>query len=380
VNLFALSFNLVRQLKRSVCKGLYALCFTFFTIHAGAVVVIQDASVSLGTDFDTNPIMSSEDSESIWRYTVLPRYNISATQDQNRWYSNAAVRFQRSSDKEISVDREDPTVNIGWDRDYDRGRFGLIANYNKNSTRIVEFDGTGLVVNDGSTTTRFIGANWQHLLTENLSLNLGSRLLKTKFSGGSGFTDFSTKSVNSTLSYSLTENLSPFIQFGHTSLDSRAPNADIIKSQNYMLGSNFTLSPNLNLTAAVGMTHVSDVGNREVANANFNYFGERYQLRGAVERTVTPSSLGVFQEADRYSLGYAYDLSEKSRLGSDFILRVNNTVNNIRTKQLVGYYTRSLNEYWQMRLFLQLRELDNTTANAHGETLGFTFTFNTPEF
>jgi hypothetical protein len=380
VNLFALSFNLVRQLKRSACKWLYALYFTFFTIHAGAVVVIQDASVSLGTDFDTNPIMSSEDSESIWRYTVLPRYNISATQDQNRWYSNAAVRFQRSSDKEISVDREDPTVNIGWDRDYDRGRFGLIANYNKNSTRIVEFDGTGLVVNDGSTTTRFIGANWQHLLTENLSLNLGSRLLKTKFSGGSGFTDFSTKSVNSTLSYSLTENLSPFIQFGHTSLDSRAPNADIIKSQNYMLGSNFTLSPNLNLTAAVGMTHVSDVGNREVANANFNYFGERYQLRGAVERTVTPSSLGVFQEADRYSLGYAYDLSEKSRLGSDFILRVNNTVNNIRTKQLVGYYTRSLNEYWQMRLFLQLRELDNTTANAHGETLGFTFTFNTPEF
>lgn len=379
MNLFAISFYQANQLKLSATKGLLASAFIFFASYANALVVLQDASITLGTDFDTNPLMS-EDSQSIWRYTVLPRYSISATQDQNRWYSNAAVRFQRSSDREISVDREDPTVNIGWDREYDRGRFGLIANYNKTSTRIAEFEGTGLVVNDGSSTTRSIAADWQHLITEKLSLTLGSRLLKNKFSGGAAFTDFSTKSINSTLSYSWTENISPFIQFGHTTLDNETPNADIIKSQNYMLGSNFMLSPNLNLTAAVGITHVSDVGNSEVANANFNYFGERYQFRGSAERTVTPSSLGVFQEADRYSLGYVYDLSEKSRIGTDFTLRKNNTVNDIKTRQLIGFYTRELTEYWQMRLFLQLRELENTTTNAHGEVVGFTFTYTTPEF
>lgn len=348
-------------------------------MQANALVVLQDASVTLGTDFDTNPIMS-EDSQSIWRYTISPRYSISANQDQNRWYSNAAIRFQRSSDKEISVDREDPTINIGWDRDYDRGRFGLIANYNKTSTRITEFDGTGLVVNDGSSTNRSVGADWQHLLNEKLSLTLGSRLLKTKFSGGSGFTDLSIKSINSSLSYSLTESVSPFVQFGYTELDNRASNVDIIKSQNYMLGANFTPSANLNLTAALGITHISDVGNSEVGNASFNYLGERYQFRGSAERTVSASSLGVFQESDRYSLGYAYDLSEKSRIGTDFILRKNNTVTDIKTRQLSGFYTRELTEYWQMRLFLQLRELDNVTVNAHGETIGFTFTYNTPEF
>lgn len=348
-------------------------------MHVNALVVLQDASVALGSEFDTNPLMS-EDSQSIWRYTVLPRYSISAIQDQNRWYSNAAIRFQRSSDKEISVDREDPTVNIGWDRDYERGRFSLIANYNKASTRIAEFDGTGLVVNDGSSSTRSIGANLQHLLTEKLSLSLGSRLLKTKFSGGSGFNDFSTKSVYSTLSYSWTENISPFVQFGHTTLDSSTPNTDIIRSENYMLGSNFMLSPNLNITASIGVTHISDVGNSEVGNANFNYLRERHQFRGLVERTVAPSSLGVFQEADRYSLGYAYELTERSRIGADFSLRKNNTLNDIRTKQLFGFYARDLTEYWQMRLFLQLRELENATANAHGEVVGFTFTYNTPEF
>lgn len=379
MNLFVISLYQVNKLKLNAAVGLFALVSICLSGYANALVVLQDASLTFGTDYDSNPIMT-EDAQSIWRYTLIPRYAISATEGQNRWYSNAAIRFQRASDREIAVDRDDPTVNIGWDREYDRGLFGIVANYNKVSTRLVEFDGTGLVVNDGSSTVRSIGANWQHLLTENLSLTLGSRLQKSKFSAGAGFTDFITRAASSTLSYSWTENISPFIQIGHTELDVVAPNIDTTKSQNYMLGSNLSVSPNLNFTAAVGVTHVSDVGNKEVGNVSFNYLRERHQFRGLAERSVAPVSLGNFQEADRYSLGYAYDLSGKSRLGADYNLRKNNTINNIITKQLLGFYSRDLTQFWQMRLFMQLRQLEGVTTNAHGEAIGFTFTYNTPEF
>ena len=347
--------------------------------HAEALVVLQQASVPMGVEYDSNPRMSSTDKRSIWRYIATPRYSIATVADRNRWYSEVSLRLERSSDKKLSVDREDPNVVVGWERDSERDRFSLIGRYNKANTRITEFDETGLVVNDASSSTRSVAANWSRLLTERLNFSLGGQYLKTSYSGGN-FTDYSTKSLNSTLIYEWSERVRPFIQVGLTDFNSDGQRRRNTKSQNYLVGAHVDISPKFNVSASAGINHLSTAGNGRIANTNFNYLGERYSLRGSLERSVSASSIGNFQESDRLSLGYNYDLSGRSRLGADFSWRKNNSLNDSETKQLSGFYSRDLTEFWQMKLLLQTRNLKSANRSANGNIAGITFTYNIPEF
>ena len=209
--------------------------------HAEALVVLQQASVPMGVEYDTNPRMSSTDKQSILRYIATPRYSIATVADQNRWYSDVSLRLERSSDKKLSIDREDPNVVVGWERDGERDRFSLIGRYNKASTRFTEFDETGLVVNDASSTTRSVAANWSRSLTERLNFSLGGQYLTTAYSGGN-FTDYSTKLLNSTLTYDLNERVRPFIQVSLTDFNPDGQGRRNTKSQNYLIGAQVDIS------------------------------------------------------------------------------------------------------------------------------------------
>ena len=360
-------------------KGLFVFSIMVISTHAEALVVLQQASVPMGVEYDTNPRMSSIEKQSIWRYTATPRYSVATVVDRNRWYSDVSLRLERSSDKKLSVDREDPNVVVGWERDTERDRFSLIGRYNKTSTRITEFDGTGLIVNDASSSTRSVAANWSRLLTERLNFSLGGQYLKTSYSGGN-FTDYSTKSLNSTLTYDFNERVKPFIQVALTDFNPDGQGRRNTKSQNYLVGAHVDISSKFNVRASAGINHLSTAGNGRIANTSFNYLGERYSLRGSLERSVSASSIGNFQESDRLSLGYNYDLSDRSRLGADFSWRKNNSLNDSETKQLSGFYSRDLTEFWQMKLLLQTRNLKSANRSANGNVAGITFTYNIPEF
>ena len=363
----------------SAVKSLFVLSVMLLSSQAEALVVLQEAAIPMGVEYDTNPRMSSTDKQSIWRYIATPRYSIAAVADRNRWYSDVSLRLERSSDKSLSVDREDPTIVVGWQRDSERDRFSLIGKYNKASTRFTEFDETGLVVNDASSNTRSLAANWSRLLTERLNFSLGGQYLTTSYSGGN-FTDYATKSLNSSLTYDLNERVRPYIQVALTDFNPDGQGRRNTKSQNYLVGAHVDITPRLNVSAAAGLNHLSSAGTGRVANTNFNYLGERYSFRGSLERSVSSSSVGNFQESDRLSLGYNYDLSERSRLGADFSWRKNNSLNDSETKQLSGFYARDLTEFWQMRLLLQTRNLKSVNRSANGNVAGITFTYNIPEF
>ena len=367
------------QLSYSAIKSLFVFSVMVISLPAEALVVLQQAAVPMGVEHDTNPRMSSTDKQSIWRYIATPRYSIAAVSDRNRWYSDVSLRLERSSDKKISIDREDPNVVVGWQRDGEIDRFSLIGKYNKASTRFTEFDETGLVVNDASSITRLIAANWSRSFTERLNFSLGGQYLTTAYSGGN-FTNYSTKSLNSTLTYDLNERVRPFMQVGLTDFNPDGQGRRNTKSQNYLVGAHIDISPRLNVSASAGVNHLSSAGNGRIANANFNYLGERYGLRGSIERSVSASSIGNFQESDRMSLGYNYDLSDKSSLSADFSWRKNNSLNDSESKQLSGFYSRDLTEFWQMKLLLQTRNLTSTNRSANGNVAGITFTYNLPEF
>jgi hypothetical protein len=360
-------------------KRLCVLGIMVISSHAQALIVLQQASASLGVEHDTNSSMSSTDKQSVWRYAATPRYSIAAVDEKNRWYSDVSLRLERSSDKRLSIDREDPTVVVGWDKEGERDRFSLIGRYVKTSTRFTEFDETGVIVNTGSSITRSVAANWSRLLTEKLNFSLGGQYLKTAYSGGN-FTNFATKSLNSTLTYEWNEKVSPFAQISLTEFKPEDSLRQDTKSQNYLAGANVNLSPRFNFNASAGINHLSSAGNGRIANAGFNYLGEKYTVRGTISRSVSATSVGNFQESDRLSLGYNYELSDRSRLGADFSWRKNNSLNDSESKQLSGFYSKDLSEFWQLRLSLQHRNLKSVNRSANGNIAGITLTYNIPEF
>lgn len=374
---FDLSLNI--KLTDSAFKRLVVLSSLLFSMHAEALVLLQQASASFGTDYDDNPTMADTNKTTVMRYSFNPKYNISAVDDINTWFASAGLNVQRSSNKNITIDRDDPNFNFGWTRALERGSFGLNASYSKASTRITEIDESGRVLRDGDSTTKSIGANFTHLITERLSINSGAQYLKKDFSVGN-FTGYTSKSLNTGLSYQLTEKISPFAQVSWTDYKSEGLTAIDRKSQNYSAGANFILSPRLNYGLSAGISHVENTGNGRIYGANATYLGDRYNLKASLGRSISPSSLGGFQESDNLSIGYGYELSAISRFGADISWRRNNSFNDSESGSVSGFYSRDLTEYWQMRLSARHRTLKTINNSAEGNSAGITFTYNIPEF
>ncbi len=366
-----------------VIKSLAVAAFTVFSLHAEALVVLQQVSVPLSVEHDTNPTLSENDKTSIWLYTASPRYSISAEENQNRLYGTLGVRLQRSSDKNISIDREDPNLLLGWERRYEKSDFKLVGNYNESSTRTTELRTTGLVNQDVTATTKSLAADWTRLLTERLSLALGAEISKNSYDAPS-FTGYSTKSIDSSLSYEVNERLSTFASVGYVKYKSDSQTGLVTSNsqntQNYLAGITYVFSPQLDFSVALGVNRTSSAGSGKIGNASFNYSAEKHILRGEVERSIAASGIGDFQEADRYSLAYNYSLSDKSEIGTAFSYQKNNSLNTNKTMFLNGFYSRSLSDRWALRVSLDLRKQKTETQTANGEVAGLTLIYNTPEF
>ena len=366
-----------------VIKSLAVAAFAVFSLHAEALVVLQQVSVPLSVEHDTNPTLSENDKKSIWLYSASPSYSISAEENQNRLYGTLGVRLQRSSDKNISIDREDPNLLLGWERRYEKSDFKLVGNYNESSTRTTELRTTGLVNQDITATTKSLAADWTRLLTERLSLALGAELLKTSYDAPS-FTGYTTKSIDSSLSYEVNENLTAFVSAGYIKYKNDSRTGLIASSsqntQNYLAGVTYLLSPQLDLSLALGVNRTSSAGSGKIGNASFNYNADRHLIKGEAGRTVSASGIGDFQESDRYSLAYSYFLSDKSEIGTAFSYQKNNSLNANKTMFLNGFYSRGLSDRWALRVSLDLRKQKTETQTANGEVAGLTLIYNTPEF
>jgi len=343
-----------------------------------ALVVLQQASLPIDTQYDTNPRLTAK-KQSIWRYSVTPTYSIAAVEDQDRWYTNASLRVQRTSDKNLIADREDPNVDIGWQRELERGNFSLLAHYDKRSSLLTEFERTGLVDVDGSAINKSISANWSRLLTERMNLSVSTQYLKTTYDG-SGFFDSTTKNLSSTLSYDWSETISPFVQFSYTDFKPEGAGALSNKSKNLLLGSKFLINPNWTFSPSAGVNKVSTFGSGWVSNNNLSYIGEKSNFEGSLSRSVSPSGLGSFQKTDSLNLSYTYALSDISKWGASYGVVKSKSLLDFESTRFSTWYSYDLTALWQMRLLLETRNQKNVNLEADGEIIGLTFTYNTPEF
>ena len=367
------------QLPLKYIYQLILVCLMVNPTYADALVVLQQATVLAGVEYDSNPGFASNNEQSVLRFTTLPKYTVSAVDDRTRWFATAGLNIQRSSNNAVSGSRQDPAVSAGWEYQFQKSVVNITADYNKSSSRLTEFITSGVVDKDGSVISKSISASWGTQLSNRLGLSLASQYLKTDYNS-SAFTNSTTKSISSSLTYELNEKVRPFIQIGISQLNSQRTTSKSTLSKTYLLGTTLDLNPKVRMSASLGLNQQQIVGNGWVANTTLNYIEEKYDFRAILSRNVAPSGLGDFQKTDNLSLGYSYELSDKARAGADFIWNINSATSGNETRQLTGWYSKELSDYWLFKLSLNLKDLKNSTQSANASIFGISFIYNTPEF
>ena len=358
---------------------------------SNALIVLQQASATSSVEFDTNPVLSQNNAESIWRYSFNPQYSLSAVDEKNRFFSNVGLNVVRTTNKNITADREDPNLSLGWDRELEIGRFSIVGVYNRTSSRFREFRNTGFVDNDGTSVSKSLSAIWNHAISERLDYSLGGNLTKNINSGTSVLAQETLrKSINTTLTYAFNEYVSPFVQFSYTKFNPNGVGSIASNSKNYIAGLRYSINPQLTFSGSTGITDISTGGRGKLINANLDYLGERYSVSFTAGRNSSPSDIGQFQESDSIAANYNYLVSDKSSVGADFFISKNNaSVNNFninganvenKSTRFGGYYARELTPSLQMRVSVSAQQNKSDNQKADGEVVGLFFTYNTPEF
>lgn len=373
-------------------------CALLFSIPAQALVILQQASLPMNIDYDTN-LNLSQQKQGVWRYTTIPKYSVAAVDERNRFFSELALTLQRSSNKNLSADREDPNLSIGWERELVRGTFSLTAGYDKRSSRFAQFNTNALLDVDGTSVNKSLAANFSHSLTERLRFTVGANYSKTLYTDSS-FISSTSKTLSSSVSYDLNEIMSPFIRLSFVDFKPDGNLSQPSTSKNFSVGSTILVTPRWTFSPSVGVNSTSTsgtnggvglnggglggIGSNEgsgwIANTSLSYLSEKSTFLATLSRAVAPGGLGSLQKTDSFGLGYSRELSNVSRVGIDFNISKSQSDFDSETTQVSGFYSRDLSQDWQMRLNAGHRSQKQSTISANNNNVGVSIIYNIPQF
>jgi hypothetical protein len=373
-------------------------CALLFSIPAQALVILQQASLPINVDYDTN-LNLLQQKQGVWRYTTIPKYSVEAVDDKNRWFSNLALTLQRSSNKNLSVDREDPSLNLGWVRELEKGAFSVTAGYDKRSSRFAQFNTNALLDVDGTSVSKTLAANFTHSLTERLRFSLGANYSKTTYTDSS-FVSSTSKTINSTVSYDLNEKMSPFVQLSFTDFKPDGNLSQPSTSKNFLIGSTILITPRWTFSPSLGVNSTSTSGTNNglgfnggglggfgsnegsgwISNNTLSYLSEKSTFQASLSRSVVPGGLGNLQKTDTIGLVYSRQLTEVSTTGISFNVGKSQSDFDSETVQLSGFYSHDLSPDWQMRFVAGHRSQKQNAFSANNNNVGISLIYNIPQF
>lgn len=356
------------------------LLFLMLAQSASAVTWLQQISVPVALDYDTNARMVSTDAKSIWRSTITPHYSVTGVQGLNQWFAEANLRVERSSDQAVSLDREDPSLNFGWRHELETGQVGIRFGYDETSSRISQLDETGQSTGDNSRISKSFAIEGQQNLTDKLSLGMNVESKKMTFDGG-GNPDSRSHSAGLTLSYLWDEKLEPYLQLmvNRYVPDTRAPATNFYS---LATGVKWKVSDRLDVIVNGGKNKISgpaqDIGWQ--AGVEASYQAEKTNFTAGLSRSIKPSGNGGFIESDQIAGGWSCLMSDRSRTGIDLNIRKNNGGNQGEVYRISAWYERDLSAFWNLRASVLHKISDNVNQSASGNVLGLSLVYTYPDF
>jgi hypothetical protein len=353
------------------------LCFGF-SLPLKALELKKNFYLTSSVDHDSNIFMADQGKD-VMRFTVVPRLTLLAEDDQNSLRFDGSMFFARSSDERISVDRNDPTADVGWVRTFERGQFSMLALYQKSSIRASELDRSGVVFADDTSINRSINANFDYFLSDKFTIGTGLGYQKQTFTG-LALASFESKMFNATLNHFYTEKINPFYQVSINHFETIDTNLSSV-SKNFIAGTRYLVNPRLTLMASVGVNNINTVGRSWIGESEINYaISDSSNLIASLDRRVSAGGLGGFQKSDALALSYNRDLSQRDHIGTSYSWTINRTINDVRFMQFSAWYMRDISNDWSLRLTAQRRNLKSSFQDADANNLNLSIIYNRLDF
>ncbi len=330
----------MRLLKLAVCSASLALSGL-----ALADELTQNFDATTGVQYYSNPLFGPANPQAVTVGTFNPTYSLASPGGTNSWNLNAGLNVQRSSDPNILVNRDDPTVTAGWEHDWNTDSLALNAHYDQSSilfgnAATVSADNVNYI-HDGSRDTSSAGAKWTDNLSDSWQLESDASWSQILFNGltqGSNnltnftLTNYQMAALTAKLSKQFRATLLGYGQVAYTRLlmAGTEPNSSQINS---ILGLHWQTSASLSLDAYGGESAISTdsvpggyaasglsppATSGWIGDATLSWQGQRANASLEASRTNRPSGFGGFISSELLSGKAGYDWSERDSAGVEY--------------------------------------------------------------
>ncbi len=357
--------------------------------QANAAEVTKRAMLTTGLIYDSNPAVSSIQKNPAWIFSLIPYFRVDVTSEVNQWFLDGSFDIERPSNQTVLINREDPTLNAGWNHTYETGSFGINANFTQGTTLNSQLTTTGqFTQNNNTQTTRELAANWQQTINSKWSALTNAVYDNVSFSISTpgGLASYKFGDIGSKLIYTNSEKLDTYVQLGYAQIN---PNDTFESTDKVRLGGGADYNVNENLTLGAN-AEIYDLSGRQSYTSwdggiNAKYTLQRVSYSSALVRQIKVSPNGGFQKTDGLILGWAYARSELDQFGADYsfnkyIRDATIGLDGLDYQQLGAFYERSLSNHWKTRLSTTFRKIDSLGKSGNSEAVGVSLVYDTLKF
>jgi hypothetical protein len=359
---------------------LSATVYLFLGFFSTANAALWQSAVSLPTtvEYDSNPLLAADNGTAVTRTIIAPDYKLIGTFGRDEVRAGFGLNLERSSDPSVVADREDPNLQLAWQRATETGGFGLKAGYSETSTLSNAVEQTGVVASDGTQKTYSLAGNWSAALSERSTLANNTEYKRVNYDINS-LTSYDNLTTGLNWSYAWSERIEPFTSFTLSRYEPQ-DSALATSSSSYTpsAGLKLKISERLEGSLHAGLNKVTGAEGGPSGQGGFDlrYEGERFDLSVDVGRSTVASGEGGFTEVSSLSGAWSYAIDETSRAGLSAAWQDSKGETPNTTQNFSAWASRELSPFWLARLSLMYKQrqqdgLSDATANVIGLTLSY---------
>lgn len=372
-----------KQVLQVATGALLALYFP----HVSAEEITKNATINSSLVYDSNPNLSEDNINSVYRLTLTPQFNVNIKDELDSWSLGAGLLVERYSNQQDFVNREDPRLVGEWNHTYERGTFGLKAEYAEKSARLDELKNTGEIQSvDNTQKDKALSATWQHDLTKRSHLLLEGVYSDISYSSPGSLEAYKLMDLKSQFLFEKTARLNTlaYANFSHLRPDR------VLSSTSLMsigIGINYQLSESVTLASRAGVFNLS--GRQSETGWLADGLIEKktaqvtYGLR--LTRALVATGLGGFRDTDTAKLAWQYDLSAKDAIGLEYQVEKNKEdlsvgVDKLKLQQFTAFYDRDISDHWKAKVSIVHKDVENAGKSAQANIIDVSLAYDTLNF
>lgn len=336
----------------------------------------QSVDLAASAEHDSNPAMSATSEGSVWRGRLVPRYSLVGSIGRSEYAATLGFLAEQSSDERLSNRRQDTSGSLSWGHAFDTGSLRFSARSDEASTRVTEFEDSGLVSRESTRHSYSASLNGHKELSETTSLTVGASHAESKYDDAE-LVGYLSQAAEFGLGFEVSENLGTTARFAVSDYN---PDDLGVRSKTYSmsLGMSAQSGERFNWAAQYGIRHTSASTDSKGSDGfvSLHWNGATDDLLFVVSRQYSPSSVGSMSVIDSIKGHWQRQWGPKSRSSADLSLTKRNGVLETQMGQATAAFIYDTSAVSNVRVYIQEKRLNQANLTVEATIIGASLAYN----